>query len=121
MITLFDEKGEPLSKDEMDNNFRELYSGTIGKNQSWQSFTAIKVPNVTYTNTEDRTIFVAISAYYTTGGNFNFKVDGNNMIIQDIGNSQWGAVCIPVPVGSTYSLEPSNSTSIKWYELRETV
>ncbi len=92
---------------------------SIGINQTWQDMTSQRQPNVTYTNTTGRSIFVLVRDASASGNgrNYEFYVDGVN-------------ICPGSSVNTTsilhlFAIIPPNSkykavvgAPFKWYELR---
>ena len=92
---------------------------SIGINQTWQDMTSQRQPNITYTNTTGRSIFVLVRDASASGNgrNYEFYVDSVN-------------ICPGSSVNTTsiihlFAIIPPNSkykavvgAPFKWYELR---
>lgn len=87
----------------------------LGEGQQLRDVTAARAPNVTYTNTSGRTIFVIVGS--ATGVNRYFNVNGVRVQFSggSAGAGQAVQVCFfPVPAGATYMIE---GTFGAWLEM----
>ncbi|WP_103643582.1 hypothetical protein [Campylobacter concisus] len=93
---------------------------SLGVDQTWQDMTSNRNPDVTYTNTTGRAIFVNIVDNLSGNGRaYDFYVDGKN--ISPAGNQVGYTVChmfAIIPPNSTYRATKLIMSIIKWYELR---
>ena len=93
---------------------------SLGVDQTWQDMTSNRKPDVTYTNTTGRAIFVNIVDNLSGNGRaYDFYVDGKN--ISPAGNQVGYTVChmfAIIPPNSTYRATKLIMSIIKWYELR---
>lgn len=93
---------------------------SLGVDQTWQDMTSNRNPDVTYTNTTGRAIFVNIVDNFSGNGRkYDFYVDGKN--ISPAGNQVGHTVChmfAIIPPNSTYRATNLIMSITKWYELR---
>ncbi|MDU6827743.1 hypothetical protein [Campylobacter sp.] len=92
---------------------------SIGINQTWQDMTSQRQPNITYTNTTGRSIFVLVrdASASANGRSYDFYVDDIN-ICPGSGVSATSIIHLfaIIPPGSTYKAVVG--APFKWYELR---
>lgn len=98
----------------------------IGFNQTWQDVTSSRSPNITYTNTTNKPIFLSVSFVRLSpadAGTIVLYIDSN--IISKNGISLGGGIGADiyptvegiVPSGATYMIDGLGSVNY-WYELR---
>ena len=85
----------------------------FGMNQTWQNLTASRAGGTTYYNTTARTIFVLISAVFTTA---QVYVNGNYMTQATSGGGSASFISFAVPPGQSYSITGISTAS--WAEMR---
>ncbi|WP_169779344.1 phage tail protein [Campylobacter curvus] len=94
---------------------------SIGINQTWQDMTSQRQPNVTYTNTTGRSIFVLVrdASASANGRNYDFYVDGIN-ICPGHGQNAYSILHLfaIIPPKSTYRAVNVVMSVTKWFELR---
>lgn len=96
---------------------KALNDKMFGTGQTWQDVTASRALNTTYTNTDSRARYVAVSCGSTNTSIFA-TVGGVDLPIQNIGNNlaiTIGAYFV-VPPGATYKV--AGGTLSKWAELK---
>ncbi|WP_169753738.1 phage tail protein [Campylobacter curvus] len=94
---------------------------SIGINQTWQDVTSERQPNVTYTNTTGRSIFVLVrdASASANGRNYDFYVDDIN-ICPGHGQNAYSILHLfaIIPPNSTYKATNVVMSATKWFELR---
>lgn len=97
----------------------------LGDGQAWQSITASRALNTTYTNSTGRTIFVAVAVTGSSVNTANIQVLVNSVIVLDsnIGvnsTADVGDYFFPVPPGQTYRVDLLAGSAVlrTWSELR---
>lgn len=109
------DKGSALTHAEVDNNFKELESATVGLNQTWQDVTRQRSANVIYTNDTGKTIFVHIRTNLREIGSQYLIVDGVEAgYLYDVLGAA-GGLTVPIQNQSTYYI---NNAFDFWSELR---
>lgn len=115
------------------NNFREGKTGDVahtdelfGAGQRWVNVTASRQQGVVYTNTTNKTIFIAINELKSVKGmgdyvGFGFDVDGMMIFGGTAVNNQWmETLSVAVQPGGKYSLnaDPTQIQYKNWMEFR---
>lgn len=108
---------EPTTTTIKNNLVVEGTSGMLGIGQTWQDLTAERDRNIEYTNTTGKPIMVVVSC--TAAGSSKFMLVDNVPAGQiNNGPTYASSTTIIVPAGSTYKMDSTTATSIKWSELR---
>ena len=96
---------------------KALNDKMFGTGQTWQDVTASRALNTTYTNTDSRARYVAVSCGSTNASVFA-TVGGVDLPIQNIGNNLVTTIVtyFVVPPGATYKV--TGGTLSKWAELK---
>lgn len=120
-LTLFETKGDTLTFEEMDNNFKSLRKGSFDPNAKWINEKENRVLGFTYTNTEEHIICVKVTCINTTGHvSFSLFSDEEQIdYTSSKSNGELLTASILIPPGGTFRCDNAVGSIYMWSEFKK--